>query len=444
MHNKQLDFSKSAALLHEASRYVPGGVHSGRRKVTPPVCVRSAKGAYLYDLDGNRLIDYHAAYGPIILGHTYDAVTQAAVASLANGVLYGLGTTEAEAALARRITELVPSVETVLLANTGNEATLNALRVARAVTGRQLIVKMQGSFNGSHDAVLRNILSSRERTGERDPGSAGMLDAAVDTCLVCRFNDRDDITATFHKYGEQIAAVILEPILHNAPTILPTPGYLAHLRATCDEWGTLLIYDEVITGFRHSLGGYQAIAGVYPDLTTMGKALANGFPIAAFGGKRAIMDRFTTNSAGDVFYGGTYNANVPGVAAALATLAVLEAEPVYGHIFALGERMREGLWDVCRRVGVPAFVSGFGSIYCLNFLARDSAFVSYDDVLPNNNLLQVRYREELIRRGVFEMPEKLGRNHISYSHTDADISVTLEASEDALRAVCKKLPSHPH
>jgi glutamate-1-semialdehyde 2,1-aminomutase len=434
-----LSFTQSRTLLARASHYVPGGVHSGRRAFSPPVCVRSGKGAYLYDIDGNRLIDYHAAYGPIILGHADPGVNEAVMASLNDGVLFGIGTTESEVELAQRIVDLVPSVELVLFSNTGNEATLNAIRVARAFTGRQLIVKMQGSFNGSHDSVLRNILSTRSRIGKRDPGSAGMLDAAVDSCLVCRFNDTASLTTVFQQFGERIAAVILEPVLHNAPTVLPRPGYLAHVRATCDQWGALLIYDEVITGFRHSLGGYQQIAGVYPDLTTMGKALANGFPIAAVGGRRDIMERFTTRPEGDVFYGGTYNANGVGVAAALATLAVLQSEPVYTHIFALGDRMRSGLREIVSRVGIPAFVSGFGSIYCLNFLARDADFESYDDVVANDNALQVRYRKELIRRGVVEMPESHGRNHISYAHTQADVDETLEASEAALKAIADEL-----
>ncbi len=434
---KTLENTGSVRLLAEASRYAPGGVNSGRRKVFPAVCVRRAHGAYLEDVDGNQLIDYHAAYGPIILGHAYPAVDEAVATAIKDGVLFGLGTTEREVALAKRIVELVPSVESVLLSNTGNEATLNAVRVARAFTGRPLLLKFQGGFNGSHDYLLRNVLSRRELIGGRDPGSSGMLDAAVDSTLVCRFNDLDDVATAFKARGEQIAAVVLEPVLHNAPSILPKPGFLERLRSICDEWGALLIFDEVITGFRHHIGGYQTIAGVVPDITTMGKAMANGYPIAAFGGRREIMMRFTTVPGGDVFYGGTYNGNQAGVAAALATLDELEQRNVYEHIFALGERMRTGLCEISKRSSIPTAVSGYGSLYVLNFLEGDGRFASYDDAVLNDKDLQVRYRQELIRRGVFEMPENSGRNHISFSHTTEDIDRTLEIAEEALAAVAR-------
>ncbi len=427
--------SASARLLAQASKFAPGGVHSGRRKISPPLCVRRAYGAYLEDLDGNRLIDYHAAYGPIILGHAYPSIVDAVKQSLEDGVIYGVGTTEREAALAEKIVEHVPSVEQVVLSNTGNEATLNAIRLARAVTGRQLLVKFQGSFNGSHDYALRNILSPPDRIGKRDPGSAGMLDAAVDSTLVCRFNDLDHVRATFCDRGEQIAAVILEPVLHNAPSIVPNHEFLLGLRAICDEYEAVLIFDEVITGFRHHVGGYQAICGVMPDLTTMGKALANGFPIAAIGGRRELMERFTTMPSGDVFYGGTYNGNQVAVAAALATIEELEDPAVYEHIFRLGDRMREGLREASAGVGIPTVVSGYGSIYVLSFLDRDGDYQSYEDTIANDREMQIRYRRELIARGVFEMPESSGRNHISYSHTEADIDRTLDVAEAALKAV---------
>jgi glutamate-1-semialdehyde 2,1-aminomutase len=268
--------------------------------------------------------------------------------------------------------------------------------------------------------------------GRPDPHSRGMLQAAIDATLVCRYNDLDDVERTFAAHPEQIAAVIVEPVAHNSPGLLPDEGFLEGLRAICDREGALLVFDEVITGFRHHLGGYQAICGVLPDLTTLGKAMANGFPIAALAGRREHLERFTTNPAGDVHYGGTYNGCAVGVEAALATIAQLEDGGVHEHVFRLGERMRDGLREVAAEAGVPAIASGFGSLFVLCFM--EGPLRSYEDVLRNDAALFGRYRRELVARGVFEMPESLGRSHISAAHTDDDIDRSLEAARDALRA----------
>jgi glutamate-1-semialdehyde 2,1-aminomutase len=256
--------------------------------------------------------------------------------------------------------------------------------------------------------------------------------AALDNTLVCPFNHLAGVEAVFAREPEAVAAVIVEPIAHNAGSITPAEGFLGGLRELCDREGSLLIFDEVITGFRHHLGGYQAIAGVTPDLTTLAKALGNGFPIAAIAGRRDHMERFSTGDRGDVWFAGTCNGNVPGVAAALAGIAVLEQEDVHGHLFRLGERMRRGLAEVAARASVPAVVTGFGSVFCLCFL--EGPVTSYEDVLRNDVELFVAYRRELAKRGVFEMPENLGRSHLMYSHTDADVDLTLEVAEKALRA----------
>jgi len=427
---------RSASLLKEASKVIPGGVNSARRKIDPPLCISHANGAHLEDVDGRRYIDYHAAYGPIILGHSFPSVVERVSEAIQSKVSVGVGATESEVELAQKIVSHVPSVEQVVLSNSGSEATLHSIRLARAITSRQKLVKFQGSFNGVHDYTLRNILSSRDKIGERDPGSAGMLKAAIDNTLVCRFNDLHSVERAFEEYPGEIAAVILEPVAHNAPSIVPKAGFLEGLRQVCDREDALLIFDEIVTGFRHHIGGYQAISGVMPDLTAMGKAIANGFPIAAIGGKREHMERLNTTVNGDVFYGGTYNGNAVGVAAALATIEVLEAEPVYDHIFTLGHRMRDGLAAVAERLGVQVTVSGFGSIFGLCFM--EGPIESYDDVIRNDAELFVRYRRELVARGILEMPENLGRSHISYSHTDADIDESLEVAEKALQAALRR------
>ena len=427
----------SAALLDAASEVIPGGVNTCRRRSDPRICFRRGQGAYLEDVDGRRYIDYHAAYGAIFLGHSHPAVTERVARAMQETVLFGVGVTEAELELARKIVRHVPSVEQVVVCNSGSEATYHALRLARGITGRQKLVKFQGCYNGFHDYVLRNVLSTADRVGQRDPHSAGMLDEAVDATFVCRFNDLDDVRETLERHGDDVAAVIVEPFAHNSPGLLPREGFLPGLRALCDESGALLVFDEVITGFRHHIGGVQAITGVMPDLTTMGKAIANGFPLAAIGGGRVHMERFNTRPEGDVHFGGTYNGNAIAVEAGLATIEQLEDGRVHEHVYALGDRMRRGLAEVAERVGVPAVVGGHGSLFVLCFM--EGPLSSYDDVLRNDSRLFALYRRELVARGIFEMPESLGRSHISAAHTEADIDRSLEAAEEALRSAVDTL-----
>ena len=422
----------SEQLLEDAAEVIPGGVNTCRRRSEPRLCFSRGRGAHLWDLEGRRYIDYHAAYGAIFLGHSHPAVNERVARAIRDTVLFGVGVTEAEVALARKIVQHVPSAEQVVVCNSGSEATYHAIRLARGVTGREKIVKFQGCYNGFHDYVLRNVLSPPELVGRRDPQSAGMLEAAVDATLVCRFNDLDDVEETVGRHPDQVAAIILEPIAHNSPGILPRPEFLTGLRALCDREGIVLIFDEVITGFRHGLGGAQGLLRVTPDLTTLGKAIANGFPLAAIGGRRELMERFTTNPAGDVHFGGTYNGNAAAVEAGLATIELLEDGRLHEHVFALGERMRSGLREIAERAGVPAVVGGFGSLFVLCFM--EGPLETYDDVLRNDNDLFMRYRRELIARSVFEMPESLGRSHISAAHSGEDVDRSLQAAEEALRA----------
>jgi glutamate-1-semialdehyde 2,1-aminomutase len=420
-------------LHEEAKQYTPGGVHTAIRIASPPLCIRKAQGAYLWDEDGKRYIDYHAAFAPIVLGHCYPAVVERVVETIRQNDLYGVTTNHLEVQLAKKIVEHVPSVEQVLLCCTGSEATFHALRLSRAVTGRRKIIKFQGCYHGWFDYVLRNVISSPEAVNRWDPGSAGMLREAVENTLVCRFNDLDSVEDAIKTNTGDVAGIILEPIPHNVGCILPKQSFLEGLRRICDREGIVLIFDEVITGFRHHIGGYQAICGVTPDLTTMGKAIANGFPIAAIGGKRELMQRFNTRPGGDVFFSGTFNGHASGVAAALATIDCLASKDVHAHIFRLGERMRNGLKGIIARNGYPCMVAGFGSIYTMYFMS-ERPVENYDALLANDAAMYIRYRQELMKRGVFEIPMNLKRNHVGYSHTEADIDVSLEAAEDALRA----------
>jgi glutamate-1-semialdehyde 2,1-aminomutase len=424
--------TRSRQLLEHAMRVIPGGVNTARRKIDPSLCIARGEGSYVEDLDGNRYIDYHAAYGAILLGHSYPAVNERVVETIEDQVLFGVGVTELEVQVAEKIVEHVPGADQAVVCGSGSEATFHAIRLARAVTGRPKILKFQGLYHGFHDYVLRNVMSAPDRIGRRDPMSAGMLDAAVDANIVCPYNDEEAVRDAFAREGEQIAAIIVEPVAHNSPSILPVDGFLRALREIADEHGAVLIFDEVITGFRHALGGYQSICGVIPDLSTFAKAIANGWPMAAVGGRRQLLERFNTTPTGDVTFAGTYNGGAPAMAAALATIEALEREPVHEHLFALGDRMREGLALISDELEVPTVISGFGSLYVMLFM--EGPLRSYDDVVRNDRDFFVAYRKELVRRGVFEMPENIGRNHIMYSHTEDDIDRSLEIAREALRA----------
>jgi glutamate-1-semialdehyde 2,1-aminomutase len=420
-----------STLLVRARRVAPGGIQSCRRETDPVICPRRAYGAYIEDLEGRRLIDYHGAYGCIVLGHCFPAVIDRVTAAIQEGDAFGVGTTEGEVALAEKLVEHVPSVEQVLLCNSGGEATYNAIRLARGTTGREKVVKFQGCYHGSHDYVLSNALTVPGATVFNPDASAGVLRAAAESVLVCRYNDLDSVDAAFAAHPGQVAGVIVEPILHNAATIAPAEGFLEGLRSFCDEHGAVLIFDEVISGFRHGLGGYQTHAGVTPDLTTFAKAMGNGFPIGAIGGRADLMEQFNTFATGGVFYSGTYNGGVAAVEAARAVIDVLESESVLEHTFALGERMRAGLRRIVEDAGIEASVVGFGSIYGLIFAA--GPLTSYDDVLRNDADLFLRFKHGLIERGVLEMPAiNAMRSHISFSHTEDDVDRTLEASAASL------------
>ena len=343
----------------------------------------------------------------------------------------GVGVTEVEVELAERLCSLIPSVERVLLTETGSEATFHAIRVARAATGRRHVIKFQGCYHGWHDSVAMNVISPAERVGQKDPLSKGSIPDVIDATIVCKFNDADEVERAL--VDHDVAAIILEPIPHNIGAVLPLPGFLERLRELATKHGTVLIFDEVVTGFRHALGGYQSIAGVTPDLTTMGKAMGNGWPISALGGKAELMDMFSTTPGHPVFFAGTFNGHPPTTAAALATIDKLQREPVHEHVFALGERTRQGLRELYARLGVTAHVSGFGSIFVTYFL--EGTPTSYDDLLANDVDLFTGYRRELMNHGIFELPLNLKRSHFSWAHTDEDVDRLLEATEEAVQTV---------
>ncbi|MCY3914934.1 MAG: aspartate aminotransferase family protein [Chloroflexi bacterium] len=425
----------NANLFERAKAATPGGVNSGTRGLADPKVWARADGAYLYDADGARYLDYHAAFGPIILGHNHPAVNEAVAQAMTQVDLTGVGTTELEILLAEKVIEHVPSAEMALIFGSGTEATYLAQRLARAVTGRKKLVKFQGCFHGWHDYLLMNIISAPEKIGHKDPGSAGMLPEAIENTIVLPFNDSEALESAIKAQGDEIAAIILEPIPHNIGCVIPRLAFVQTLRRLCDQHGIILIFDEVITGFRHGLGGYQEKLGILPDLTTMAKAIANGYPCAVLAGRKDLMMRFSS-AGGDVFVGGTYNGHPVATAAALATIAELEDGSVYERIFRLGDKARRGMQEIADRLDIDMTVAGYGSVFVPYFMSGD--ITRYADLLRNNTAADTMFRGEMVKRGIFMLPLAMKRNHVSAAHTDADIDRTLNVAEDVLKLMMRE------
>jgi len=429
----EISLSRSQVILEQAKRFLPGGVSGTLRAVEPDLVFTHASGSSIFDADGKRYLDYHGAFGTVLLGHRHPEVQQRIMDVLAQADLIGIGANELETQLAEKICQHVPSAEKVIFCNSGTEATYLALRLARAATGRQKIIKFQGCYHGWHDAVLLNVLSAPENVGKKDPLSAGMLPQAIDRTLVLPFNDLMGVKEILQQQGHEIAAIILEPLPHTIGCVFPVDGFLQGLRRLTRQFGIVLIFDEVITGFRHDLGGYQRLVGVTPDLTTMSKAIANGYPLALVAGRADLMDH--CQPGGDVFFAGTFNAHPVGVAAALATIDILERPESYIYLFGLGERLRKGLGTIIHQHGIPSTITGFGSVFVLYFL--EPPVLSYDDLLGNDTQQFLAYRRQLIAHGIYELPVNLKRSYISLAHTIQDIDDTLTIAQDVLTAIAR-------
>lgn len=416
-------------LIKRANQVIPGGVNSSNRRLNWPLAVVHAQGANFTDADGTTYLDYHAAFGPLILGHNHAQVNAAVRAVTERLDIIGVGVTDIEVELAEKLTALIPSAERALLTNSGSEATYAALRLARAVTGRRSIVKFQGTYHGWHDAVLMNVISAPGKIGQKDPLSLGMLPEVIDHTLVLPFNDVETLSETLRTQHNEVAAVLVEIIPHNIGCVLPRPEFLAALRELTTDYGIVLIFDEVITGFRHGLGGYQQICGVTPDLSTFAKAMANGYPIAALVGNAELMDRFAPG--GGVMFAGTYNGHPVGVAAALATIAELEGGEIHEHCFALAGQAAKGIEGIAREQGIPITVAQFGSVFVPYFM--EGPIENYTDLLRNDTSRDIWFRQSMCERGIFMLPVALKRNHVSAAHSQADIDRTLETAREVLR-----------
>ncbi|MFN7923212.1 MAG: aspartate aminotransferase family protein [Bryobacteraceae bacterium] len=435
------NYPQSQQILERNRRFIPGGVVSVNRSVTPQIVFVRGQGAELWDADGNRYIDYHAAFAPHMLGHNDPDVTAAVEKVLRSGAsLFGTGTTELEGELAELICTNIPWVESVQFLNTGSEATAQAIRLARGVTGRDHVINMQGGYNGWHNDVANNLATPLAQLGPRvSPGeypfmpiSSGIPAAHQQLVHAVNFNDLDSVRWVCQRYP--IAALITEPILQNIGIVKPRAGYLAGLRKLADEFGFILIFDEVKTGFRHAFGGYAAISGVRPDLAVYGKAVANGYPMAVLGGRKDLMDWFVhPDMAKRVLIGGTYNAHPVPTAASIATIRKLldNGGEVYRHTDAMGARAEAGIAAVMKKAGITATISRQGSAFCVYFM--DHAPVDWHDLASHHDFaLDEVFRRELIDAGVYFFPIPTKQCSVSFAHTEAHIDETVAAVEGAM------------
>jgi glutamate-1-semialdehyde 2,1-aminomutase len=432
----------SQEIFERNRQVIPGGVVSLNRAIDPVRAFVKAQGAYLWDAEGRRYIDYHAAFSPYLLGHAHSEVDAAVIASIQRGEsLMGAGPTPWEGELARLLIECVPTLESVQITNTGSEATFNALRIARAATERDGVVIMQGGYNGWHNDVTFNLadplarLAADPEHGELPlrPMTAGIPRSVFGDVHPVPYNDLAAVESVFEK--GTIAAILLEPILQNIGVVKPRPGYLAGLRELCDRHDVVLIFDEVKTGFRHALGGYQSLCGVCPDLSTFGKAVANGYPLGVIGGKKKYMDHFVhPDPAQRVMIAGTYNAHPIPVAAAIATLKHLRnhRDEIYPRLDRLGQRMESGLEKIFRDRGIPTTIARQGSAFVVYFM--DHAPVDWRDIAAHHDgKLDLRYRRALIERGIFHFPASTKQGSLSAAHTESDVDETLAITADVVQ-----------
>jgi glutamate-1-semialdehyde 2,1-aminomutase len=407
---------------------MPGGVSSPVRAFPPyPVFMRKGRGARVWDVDGRGYLDLCMAFGPLILGHAHPAVVEAVGRQAANGMVFG-APTEGEVLLAEKIASHFPSMEMVRLTSSGTEATMHALRLARGFTKRTDIAAVEGGYHGAHDALL--VKAGSGAATHAIPLSLGVTADLVKHTHLVPFNDPPALETLLRRRGDEIAAFILEPVLGNIGPVVPEPGYLRAVRKITDDHGVLLIFDEVITGFRLSLGGAQEIYGVRPDLTTLGKVLGGGLPVGAFGGRREIMEMVAP--LGGVYQAGTFSGNPMTAAAGLATLEVLEREGLEG-LNDLGSMMRRGLADLVEDLRLEYHVAGIGSMFQL--FARPGPVRNYVDVASSDVKVFGKLFRGLLERGVYTPPSQFETDFLSLAHTEEEVEEALGAFRGALGAL---------
>lgn len=431
--------SRSEVVYAASSKYIAGGVVSLNRKVKPNIVFKSGFGSKITDIDGKEYIDYHAAFAPHFLGHNHPEINEAVIDTIRNNhSLIGSGTSEMEAELAKLMCESVSSLELIQVTNTGSEATAHAIRLSRAYTGREDIILTLGGYNGWHNEVARAVMPSLEQVGAYvSPGeypfvtmSAGIPEMTKRRVHIVNFNDLASIEYVMKRYP--IACVLTEPVLQNVGVVLPEEGYLQGVYDLCEKYGTVCIFDEVKTGFRTALGGYQSICGVKPHLSVFGKAVANGYPLGIIGGKKEIMQQFDDpNPHKKVLIAGTYNAHPVNAAAAIATLKILKNKAVYTQIEEKSQMLYKGLEQLLNKKGVPHVLSHNASAFCVYFSEKKPK--NLHDILQNVDFqFDMKCRLKLIENGIYHIPIACKQGSVSYAHTVADVEKTLEVTEKVL------------
>ena len=431
----RIPIERSRQLYEEARNYSPGGVQGVGRYYPPfPLYMQKAFGARIWDVDGNEYIDYHGSYGPACLGYNEPRIRQAVTNVMeTEGVLFAQPHPR-EVALCRTFQEIIPYAQkTTLHGGGGSDPLYNAVRLARAFTGRRKVLKFEGGYHGWHDELAISVRPSPSQAGPAEepatvPVSAGALPENAASTLIAPINDEDIVERLVAKHGNEIAAIFIEPVVHSCGCILLKPGFLKFLREVCDHYKILLVFDEIITGFRHGLEGAGAQQGVHADLAAFGKAIANGFVIAALTGRNEVMSLM--GPEGPVFFSGTFNGHLLSVAACQKTIDIMRTEPVHEKLFRLGKMVADGINRAINDTGIKAVCYHYGSIWCLYFTV--DKVENYRDVIhfasTKDSRIDRAYRTHLLNNGIYLQPNYTNRAFISYAHTEDDIQKTIDVS----------------
>ncbi|MBE2896802.1 glutamate-1-semialdehyde 2,1-aminomutase [Pasteurellaceae bacterium HPA106] len=417
----------SQQLFEQAQNVIPGGVNSPVRAFKgvggTPLFIEKANGAYIYDSDGQRYIDYVGSWGPMILGHNHPAIRDAVIETTKHGLSFG-APTALEITLAERVRELMPSIEMVRMVSSGTEATMSAIRLARGYTGRDKIIKFEGCYHGHADSLLVKAGSGALTLGQ--PNSPGVPADFTKHTLVCQYNDLASVENAFKQFPQDIACIIVEPVAGNMNCVPPKPHFLQGLRDLCDQYGALLIIDEVMTGFRVALGGAQAHYGVTPDLTCLGKIIGGGMPVGAFGGKKAIMQHIAPT--GPVYQAGTLSGNPIAMAAGLACLTELAKDGNHRKLSELTTALCQGLEDLAQKHGIGLVTNHVGAMFGI-FFTDQSAVESYQDVMACDSERFAQFFHKMLEHGVYFAPSAFEAGFMSLAHSEDDIATTLRAAD---------------
>jgi glutamate-1-semialdehyde 2,1-aminomutase len=429
-----MNTAKSQKLFEAARQVIPGGVNSPVRAFRAvggqPLFIDRAAGPHVWDADGNRYIDYVLSWGPLILGHAAPRVIKAVQQAAERGTSYG-APTALETQLAELVIELVPSAEQVRFVNSGTEATMSVLRLARAFTGREKIIKLQGNYHGHADFLLVQAGSGVATLGL--PDSPGVPKGAAKDTLTAPFNDLEAIEALFKEQGDQIAGLILEPVAGNMGVIPPVEGYLEGLRRLCTQNGALLIFDEVMTGFRVALGGAQEYYGLIPDLTALGKVIGGGLPVGAYAGRRDIMQ--TVAPAGPMYQAGTLSGNPLAMTAGIETLKVICEPGLFDSLVEGTTRLCEGIGAAAQIAGVPVYQTQVGTMFCTFF--TDQPVTNWDTAAKSNTKMHARFFQAMLERGVYFAPSQFEAGFFSTAHTPEIVVATIQAAQTAFKEIAR-------